>query len=475
MPLPAENVTWPPQQVMRAEWLALQDLYAGRTIGKEDVLNPRGDGNKWQRNVSSGIVADVASHIAALVHGDGFKATPVNEGDTDTAARLDEILDEGGLISQTLQGSEISSYMGGVFYRAVANPSLSSTPYVTSVEPLRVDPVWVDGFCVAATMWTEVAVSGITIFRWLENRDNRARTISNALYQGTASDLGKRIPLDSLAATAGLEAETNYPDGVDSMIWYSGGAYPNRRYTSSPHGRSDFQGVESTCVSVDSTMGLLARDERLAAARLVVPEGALTRSDGQPAYFNQSEEVFSELNWDTSDPSSRPELFQAQIRTTDFIAAMEAKVSRIISTAGFSPQSFGMGDYGTASGTALKVRENKTIASINAKRRLLTPVLASMLRNLLALDVAVFGTPNVNPQNVRIEWSEVVETDPLVLAQTIETLHRASAISTETAITMAQTPYTDFAEEVQRVKEEQGSTVTGLALDTQNTPVPPAN
>ena len=60
-------------------------------------------------------------------------------------------------------------------------------------------------------------------------------------------------------------------------------------------------------------------------------------------------------------------------------------MGRVVSSAGFAPCRSVRGDLGNAqSGTALRVREGKTISTIQAKRRYLLPAVLDMVKTFVA-------------------------------------------------------------------------------------------
>ena len=473
MPLPAPSVFFPPPSATRDEQARWGDLYAGRTIGMPDTDAPdpdladsRSESTRERRRVRSGLAADIAATSAARVMGSGVNlAIPGDEAADD---RLAEIVERGSLHARLHEAAEIAAAFGGAYLRPVADPRVAAEPYITVIDPTRADPTFVDGRLAAATFWTDVRIDKASVWRWVECRDNRVRTIECALYRGTKDNLGKRVPLDAIPETAGLADITPYPDGVASMVEYVANVLPNRRRPASPQGRADVQGAESLCAAVDVILTSLVRDVRLGRARIVVPASALTpnavASNG--ATWSAEREVFTTLDIDPTSEQAKITLLQGAIRTAEHIDGALAMVERAVTAAGWSPATFGIGIAGSAeSGTALKIREGRTIATVEAKRRYWTPAISRLGFTLLALDAAVFGTP-VSPAIPVVSWPAVCDDDPLAAAQTVETLVRARALSVEAAVRRVN-PDLDEAgvgAEVARILAENGLAVDGLNL-----------
>ena len=472
MPLPSEGSIWPPASPARLELSRLADLYASRSLGYrgDPILDPdlasQGSGRtRDRRRVRASVAADVASVAASLLVGAGVdgRVSPSEqvseEQATATNARLKEYFD-GGLNARLLEAAELASVFGGAFIRVVADPTVRRMPYATVVDPTRVQPTFVDGVLVAATIWTELLSDAKSVWRFVEHRDNRSRTIESGLFVGTWENLGDQVSMDSLPETAGIEPVVEYPAELGSSVFYVPNMLPNRRIPQSPLGRSDLQGSESLCAAIDVVATSLVRDVRLGRARMIVPSDALQHiADGSGAEFDQAQDLFTTLDVAPASEAGKVTSFQGQIRATDHQTVIKTLMSRLVGNAGYSDSTFDLVDnLGSASsGTALKIREARTLATVTAKRRYFTPVLQDVLLALLQLDRAVFGSPVAQVAPV-IKWPPVRDDDPLERAQVIDTLMRANALSVEAAVRQAHPDLDEAAVQkmVQEIVAEKG-------------------
>jgi hypothetical protein len=458
MPLPASGVTWPPphplrdQQVVHAAWYAgtnpalptptevlLKPDPAGVTIGNGPA----------KRAVHANLAADLAAISGDLVLGIPpvltVEATDVDNAlDTDPAAvqaqsDLATLMEDSGAWRVLREAAELAAAIGEVYVRAIADPTLLPQPILEAVPATNVDPTWRYGVLTAATMWTTVGTTPAgKIWRWVERRDNTARLIENGLYLGDLNRLGERRPLTDHPATAGLPDAQPYPEGVTALVWHVPNARPSRRAPESPHGRSDLEGSEGLLATLDLTWTSLARDIRLSQARILAPTQALTATGSLGAWWDNAKEIFTPLDMDPSADAGKPELMQAPIRATEHIAVIASLVERIVTTAGYSPQTIGLGTMGQAeSGTALRMRTTRTSATVNAKRALWGPAIADIAFNLAALARVVHARP-ITPVHPRVEWPQMVTPDPAETARTIALLASADAASVETRVRMAQ-------------------------------------
>jgi hypothetical protein len=489
MALPVEGTPYPDQTVSRKEIERWADLYAGRTIGKQDVLDPDPDladsgseGNTERRRVRGGLAADIGQTAANLVIGKqvGYEFSPEHTELAETVAdetdaEWERVATKNGFARLLTEIFEISSVFGGAYVRAVANPDNLDVPYGTVIDPTRVQPVFVDGFLKAATLYTEMKIEGMHVWRYVEDRNNRTKTIDAALYRGTVANIGDKVSMDALEETQGLPEHEVYPDGVEEMVFYFPNLYPNRRRPGSFHGRSDLQNIESLCQAVDIALTALMQDIRLGRTIMTIPDTMLMygSEEGSGASFNRNRELYTTLDIPPDNPNAKIELFQGTIRTTEFIDAILQYIERAVTLAGFSPQTFGLHIDGSApSGVALKIRESKTISTTENKRLNAEAPLVALVETFLKLNVAIFGWTGA-PARPRITWAPVRDDDPLAVAQTVETLMRAKAISIEQAVRMARPDLSenDVNAEVDKIMIEAGlkvdASMSDMPSDTQ--------
>src|SRR5690606_17872557 len=217
------------------------------------------------------------------------------------------------------------------------------------------------------------------------------------------------------------------------------------------------------------------RDIRLAKARLTVPDTWLQPvamgDDGKAVLrFDEDKELFVALPMDSTEGALTATLFQPAIRFTEHEQTCLHYLERIISAAGYSPQSFGLHIEGRAeSGTALRIRERKSLVTTAKKRRDWEPALADVLWMMLVLDREVFRS-GVTPYRPAVALADSIAESTQEVAQSIELLSRAKAASTRTLVEMLHPDWSDeeIDAEVQRIMEEQGQYVPD-PLDRKST------
>ncbi|MFA9432933.1 capsid protein [Egicoccus sp. AB-alg2] len=430
------------------------------------------------------IAADIASTSADLLFSEQLRfpipgaADGGNRAASVTQDRLDVLVDEGGILTSLIEAAEVCSALGGVYIRAVWDDrDRLPMPTLTVVHADAAFPEWRWGRLSTVTFWTVLLDENGKVWRHLERHE--PGVILHGLYVGERDTLGKREAMSAHPHTEALldgddrtyDESTKIltvelPDSLrnELTVRYVPNVRPNRRHRHTLHGRSDYDGTYSLMDALDETWSSWMRDLRLGQARVVVSQDALTpKGRGKGATLDIDQEVFTGLDMEpTVDGKPMIEQIQFAIRTKDHADTAFALVERIVSTAGYSPQSFGLHIEGRAeSGSALRIREGKTLRTGGRKQRYWTPETVDLLEVLLVLDRDVYGSP-VEPDRPAIRWGDSLVDDPQEQATTVEMLRRAQAASIRTRVQMVQPELEGQAleDEVARIQAEEGVTVT---------------
>ena len=432
------------------------------------------------------IAGDIAATSANLLFSEAPTATipeaheeSAPPGAVATQERLDELIEVGGLHNRLLEAAESCAALGGVYLRPVWDREVADHPILSVVQADAAVPEFRWGVLRAVTLWRVVEDDGRIVWRHLERHevDGQGRgIILHGLYRGTSDSLGTRMDLSAHPETTKLEPVVRLPfEGLG--IRYVPNMRPNRRFRGTALGQSDYAGSEGLMDALDEVYTSWLRDIRLARARIVVPEEWLERRDGpdgRPRWiFDLDREIFTSLNIDPASAQSAgitPSQFA--IRTEEHARAALELLDRIISAAGYSPQSFGLKIEGRAeSGTALRLRERKSLVTREKKARYWKPALEDVLQMMLAIDREVFGNTRIDPSfRPRVEIADSIVPDVTEVAQAVDLLARAQAASIETRVRMVHPDWSpeEVAAEVQRIREEQGLSLpdpiqTGIA------------
>lgn len=380
-------------------------------------------------------------------------------------ARIEDIITDGNIVSTLQKGAEVAAAHGGVYARVVWDKSIRDFPFLGLVTADRAVPEWRHEVLYAVTFWWDLTdPGGEVVYRRLERHEpgelapdgtQTPGKILHGLYMGSPNTIGIRVDNSLHPATAGIPEEVrlpaNYPFPLS--VEYVSNGRPHSEYLSLPIGRSDFAGCESLLESLDVAMSSWMRDIEIGKGRVSVPARAMQPIDfdyaggngfsrGAGKRWDLDRTVYDPLNIDPSGEGQKIEVIQFKIRMEEHSGTVQSLIERIVSKAGYAPQTFGIRIDGTAStGTALRIRENRTFTTLDRKRGHWTSALRRLLAGLLAVDAEVFN--RATPVGIPVlTWADPRENDPLELAQTVLLLQQAK-VKTRKALMMMVSPELD--------------------------------
>lgn len=432
----------------------------------------RGQARNTRQQLHVPLAADIAATSSDLLFGEepefvipgardrNEQGVPTNSDAAATQERLDVLAGES---RNTLrEAAEIVAALGGGALRVAWDTDTLEHPVLDVVHADAVSVDWRFNRPQALTFWRTLETDGKDVWRHLERHE--PGVILHGLYVGTTDELGKAVDLGRHPATADLDELVTLPAGLDWVAAYWPNVLPNRKRRRLPLGRSDWQGAEGLFDALDETWTSWMRDIRLGQARIITREEALQRGSGRGggAAFDPDREVYVGLDLEPGDGKPLMEAVQFEIRFEEHERTALALVERIVSTCGYSPQSFGLHIEGRAeTGTALRIREASTLRTQGRKQGYGTAPLRHVLHAMLVVDREVYARREVVPDVPAINWADSITDDPRETAQTIQLLDMARAASVRTRVKMAQ-PHLEGGEldaEVARVLAESGSAV----------------
>lgn len=497
MPLPEGGqqpwppVEWEPVLDIQREWGAwysgdparLIEVYARR------VYTPTQRGRFWAQEIKEErrvmLHVPIASDLAAVSADILFSEPPklvipeaheqrASSGAISTQDRLLELAEILGLQNRLIEAADQCAGVGGVYLRVMWDKTMFGHPILAPMPGDAAIPEFRWGELQAVTFWRVVENDGRTVIRHLERHE--PGVILHGLYVGTPDHLGRRVPLNSHPATAGLEERILLPRGLRMAVQYVPNIRPARRLRHLPQayglGQADIAGAEGLLDALDEVYTSWIRDIRLAKARILVPmeyleyrevpeqrQGIFKRR--RVPVFDEDQEVFVKLDMDPTNAEKggiTPNQFA--IRTQEHEQAALHLIERIVDHAGYSPQTFGLRIEGRAeSGTALRIRERRTFVTQARKQRYWKRPLEDALHALLIIDREIFGNTEVDP-NLRptVVFEDSIAPSPLELAETAQRLAMAKAASTETLVRLVHPDWSaeQVQEEVQKIMQEQG-------------------
>ncbi|MFJ9353751.1 phage portal protein [Streptomyces mirabilis] len=421
------------------------------------------------------LAADIAELSANLLFGDMPKFTST---DSTTQKELDAFQTD-GMHSALREAAETCAALGGVFLRVVWDQTLSDRPWLYPVSPELAVPSWSWDRLQAVTFWKVVYQDEDDTLRLLEMHE--VGSISYGLYKGTVTELGERLPLSAYEGTADLAALYG-DDGVmlTNLPWLTAAYVPNVK----PNrvwpgvrcavnlGRSDFGGLEPSLDSYDEWHTSLQRELRIKKPRIMVPQAMLeTEGPGQGAYFNLDREVYAGF----MGLEDKIQVAQFTLAVTEHLTVLEAKFEDIVSSAGYSVQSFGgKGDVAAVTATEVQARKEQSLTTRGQKILYWRPALQHLFQALLGISREVFGNRSNPEAGIDVAFPAAIQPSMQEMAQTLTLLVTAKAMSTRLRV---QTLHPTWAkkqvdEEVAAIQAE-GQASIPAARPAPPVPVPP--
>ncbi len=369
------------------------------------------------------------------------------------------------------EGTEQASALSGVYVRVVWDVKLRPRPWWDVLGPDAVIPEWQWGILKAATVWRELdpVNGGTEVWRLLERHE--PGSIEYGLYRGDADTLGMMMALDdhpdAKELVGRVDAQGRQATGVERLlVHYLPNIRPNRGWghipEAAPFGRSDFAGIEPLMGALDESWTSWMRDLRLGKARIMLPQSMLeTDGPGTGGMFDLDREVFVQLNMlDDGAGAASLAMNQFAIRVDEHERTCNALRKQILSSAGYSAQSFG--DEGTVAATATEVvaRKEESLTTRGTKILYQRPALLDLVTSTMWVDVVHCKAKGVDPAaELTAVWPQAVQPDPESVGRTLSFLETAGAISTYMKVKTLRPEWDEeeVLKEVARIRADRAS------------------
>lgn len=465
------------------EWLAwysgdpetISNMYAQQLL--QTTYNGRFYANLSLEERANIVHMPLAGDICAMSSNLLFSEPPEfqYERETGPGERITSFLLENDITSKLPEAAEVAAAAGGVYLKLDIDPDDSGVPLLTVRLPQHVIPTFKSDKLAEVKMWRVVRTEGSTVvYRLFEHRykDRNDLFIEYDLYKGTTGDTGKKVDLNEIEETAGLEPVA-FPDFDGLGVVYVPNYLPNRQFPSAREGQSDFAGVISLLDSLDEVYTSLMRDIELAQARLMVDETTLQSRGTDPhdsavqqekRRFDPHQRSFLKLALDDwkHDGSKPIEMIQFEMRVAEHLEACRHLTEQIISNCGYSPQSFGLDVSGQAqSGSALRIRERKSMLTRQKKSRYWQNALQTLIYQMQQMDVKSGLSSNYTPIPFNAVLQDSIVRDEKEISETVRALRQAETLSVTAAIKMINPDWDEAAvqAELEAIMAEKGASI----------------
>ncbi len=417
------------------------------------------------------IAADIAATSSDLLFGEECQIAAVNrdeEPNDRVQGRLETIARRNNIHALLCEAAESCSALGDVYLKVCWDTEEAASP---SLRVIQGDAAWPE--------YRMGGLRAIHIFTPVREQSGRDSTVVRThecympgkilteVYRGTPENLGIRLEEDALQEL-GLSPEITVPDG-EMLAVHIPNIRPNRMFRGSCMGRSDYDNQRDLMDALDEAYSSWIRDIRLGKARLLVPAEYLRRNPEElfgsdrsfPTFeFDEDVETLCALDVNTQNGGNMITPTQFTIRSQDHARTCQDLIMKIVSGAGYSPQTFGINIEGMAqSGTALRIREKKSYSTTGKKQAYWQAPLEELLTAMLHLDACLYPAGgSTRDCHVHVSFPDLFTTDLPTTASALQMLTGAMAVSTEVKVRMLHPDWTSdqVREEIGRICAEYG-------------------
>lgn len=500
MALPGNGIAWPPKELDHilpkfreySSWYAndistLGAMYA-KGVNQRGILSkirtwflgnketPQADTN----TIHVSLAQEICRTAANLLYSEPSKAVvvPATEGgNVDTAQERLDLIAGPGFHQLCISAAEISAALGGVYKRATWDATREHV-FITKVDADMALPEFQWGKLKAVTFWRTVESAGQTVWRHVERHELDPAGIGvvmHGIYRGTPENLGQQMSfadhksMEWLTTPAMMEqlidgnTLSTLTEGLD--VVYAPNILPSALWRNDPVGanlgRSDLEGIEQQLDALDELYSSWLRDIRLGKGRLIVGESMLRDlGAGLGAGFDLDRSIFTPVKAAPSSAGSEKmaiENVQFDIRTEDFLKAIDHFRRIILAAAGYSPGTFGLQDDGAAV-TATEVAARQALSYSTRKRKILgvKPADEEILTKALAMDALLYPGAGAEALEVSVEFPDGVQDDPKAVAEQNQLDYNSQSASIAERVRKRNPDWDDTLvdKEVERIRED---------------------
>lgn len=405
-------------------------------------------------------------------------------------AELDAMLEACNFQATLLAAAETGSALGASGLRIAYDKAKMGRPVIIRQDADTMVPLYSWGQLTGVMFWQVVlSDSSGTVWRHLEVHDNG--TIWHALYKGDGNSIGKRKPLNALAATAPLMELVNEEGAI--VLLPEGG----RTATSVPNmlpdpedrvnyaGRSDFTPpVLDVLDALDKTYSEFLETLDDAKSRIFVASSMVRAGKpGEGASVDLTKRVYTTLN---VPPSEKPgaglpiEKVQFEMRVEEYLKAMAALSVLAIKAAGYNPDTETNDGGADMTATEYNGKRARSMSTRGKKIGYWRTELSAILTTYLAVAVKEFAPirngMRVQAFPVRVEFPEAVQPTQIELANVAKALKESGAASLRTIVGILHPEWTptQVTQEVEEILG-QASVIDPVSFGTAGAGVGPGD
>jgi A118 family predicted phage portal protein len=451
-----------------------------------NIFWARLDAEERSTSVHFPIASDIPSMSSNLL----FAEPPRYQYDKEGKAgeRIKEFIDENGWQNVLLESSEIAAALSGCFLKLDIDKSVSKLPLVNIITPEQCFPKFNRGRLWEILFYRVVKEEEKSnkVYRLFENRrktdDRMGVIIEYKLYVGNDQNIGKEINIESFDDDTISGLKDIVIDKVDGLgVVYVPNVRPNKLLPGSILGVNDYFGCISLLDSLDFAWTSWMRDIELGMGQVFIDEELMSRTDttafgsekSMLNKFSKFQKCFLKLNFSQyrmGGENTKPiDIVQFEMRVDEHAKTCMSLMQSIIDQCGYSLSTFGLDTEGRAeSGTALRIRERKSLLTRGKKGGYWLPAIKSLLMQMQQMDNAL-NVVYYDPLDISVELEDSIIVDAKELSETVKNYDMANALSQITKVKMIHPEWNDeeIEAEVNRINDESGITTEQFPLEVK--------
>lgn len=457
--------SWPPPELSEW-WDRVQDYRRRYDADRADLIRYAVDLNRTANGRSIFTPAPIAREMGSFSAAMLFSGEPQLTYDDDQDL-LDEIVAGNAVFARFHSAATRIAIEGRGALRVHMDESVSDVPQIHYIPEDMV--IWDERH-------GDIVIGGAVIierkpepqrdlvYRLVE--EHEVGHITRTLYEGAASRLGSPVSLDKVVEFADLEE--NVDTGLDEPTLY--------RWNNKPGGESDLAGLEALLDRYDEGWSILF-DKLRKSTPVSFADSELFDDNGRADLGGIIPLRRGNLSRAMGDePKNMVETVQPELQAAETIAVLDRMRQEIFMDAGYSLSSYGLDVNGTAdSGTALRLKQTRTIQTANAKAWEATEA----MKNALACAMCwQDGGSKVKDYRPEVKLADPMPRDEQEEAQVAALWSSQEAISLEEMIRTRRPEWNDKAveEEAKRIRADtQPPTPTQPAINLNGFGAPETN
>ncbi|EZP77617.1 portal protein [Parageobacillus genomosp. 1] len=437
-------------------------LYSGYHEDFHKVKYHTINGTRTRRMATLNMPKVVSQELATLIFNEKCE---INISDETLAENIKSVFEANSFYKKFQDYLEYNFALGGMVIKGYAENSKIKLSYVTAdcFIPISWDNTGIkEGVFVNEIRRQNKKYTHLEWHLW----DGLEYVICNELYESNGSDLGVRVPLNTLFPD--LQEETRIQNLTRPLFVYFKPNTANNIDLNSPLGISVYANSLDTLKSLDIAFDSFQREFRLGRKRIIVPASAIKtvidpQTGQQHRYFDATDEVYEAFNLDQD--SNEIKDISVELRVEEHIAAINALLNILAMQIGFSAGTFTFDGQGVKTATEVVSENSKTFRTKQSHETVIEAGLQELVEVIIQV-AELYGFFSRPPKyKVSVTFDDSIAEDQTAEIKKQVLLVTNGLTSKKRAIMKVHGVTEEEAEKIlQEIMKEQ-QTVTAQAID----------